>query len=178
MLVDPRESGVRAEGPDIVYLSSTAIYPSIGGVLAYRLVAGGPLLREEQLNLKAQGPRAPLVSLHDIVERLNVGIHCLPANVEDPPAAATYRYGPFITRGSFPVRGDDGGAGQVPAVRDVVVHKRLHQELVNVFSIFLTANRRYIGHENTYQPWALNGQKRGRESRAVLAGAQAAIGCS
>ena len=135
------------------------------------------LFGEEQLNLKTKRPRAALVRPYHVVECLNVGIHCLPPDVQDLAAAATQRYRPLIPGGSFPICCDDGRAGKIPAMREVVVDKRLHQELVNAFSIDLTPNRSHVGDQNTDQPRALNGKDCGGKSRAVLAGAQAAITC-
>jgi len=82
---------------------------------------------------------------NDIVERLNVGIHRLATEVHNLAASATQRYSPLIPRGRFPIRGDDGRAGQIPAVREIVVDKWLRQELVHPFSIFLTPNRGHVG---------------------------------
>src|ERR1700722_2807041 len=111
---------------------------------------GAFLLREKQLNLKAKRPSAALVRSDYIIERLNVGIHCLAANVQNLAATATYRYRPLIPRGSSPIRCDDGRAGKIPAARKVVVHKRLHQELVNVLSAVLTSDGSNIGDQNTH----------------------------
>jgi hypothetical protein len=103
------------------------------------------LLRKEQLNLKAQGPRTALVGSHDIVERSNVGVHCLAANVQDLAASPAHGHRPLIPRSRFPIRCHDGRTGKVPAIRKVVVHKWLHLELVNALSIVLTPNRRHVG---------------------------------
>src|SRR3984885_5651917 len=91
-------------GAFIVRLSLRDLYPSDGG-------GESLFLREEQLNLKAKGPRAALVRPDDIIESLNVGIHCLAADVQNLAAATTHRYRPLIPRGRFPIRCHDGRAG-------------------------------------------------------------------
>jgi hypothetical protein len=75
------------------------------------------LLREEQLNLKANRPSAALVRCNNIVEGLNVGIHRLATEVHDLAASATHRDSPLIPRGRFPIRGDDGRAGKIMKTR-------------------------------------------------------------
>ena len=55
------------------------------------------LSREEQLNLQAKRPIARIVRAHDVIERLHIDIHSLPANTQDLAAATAHRDRPFVS---------------------------------------------------------------------------------
>jgi len=72
---------------------------------------------EKECPLRAQLPvSASVVRGYDIVVGGDVGIDRLVTDLEDAPDAAADRHGPTIIVIGFPVGGDEGARGQVPAL--------------------------------------------------------------
>ncbi len=86
--------------------------------------------RKQEIQLKAPLDigAGKIVGPDGVVEELGVEVHRLAANAKDLAEPTAEGHHPLVAVGPLPVGGDDGSAGDEPAVRQVVVDEVLRQE--------------------------------------------------
>ena len=132
--------------------------------------------REQELQRKPNGPlRTEIVGLLDVVIALKRGIYRLLANSKNFPKPTTDRNGPGVVVVGFPVGGNERRGGQIPAVVEVVVNKRLPGEQIDVR---IPGERSDIAKQRANDPSVLQRQENRGWPGTPLAGAQAIVrGC-
>ena len=83
--------------------------------------------------------RANVIGREHIVVGGDVGIDRLVADLEDAPDAAADRQGPAIIVISFPVGGNEGTRGQVPALREVIIEEGLQRHGIHVGAVLVSS---------------------------------------
>ena len=83
--------------------------------------------------------RANVIGREHIVVGGDVGIDRLVADLEDAPDAAADRQGPAIIVISFPVGGNEGTRGQVPALREVIIEEGLQRHGIHVGAVIISS---------------------------------------
>src|SRR5215813_2894358 len=143
----------------------------LGGVSSTRDSLG-----KEELELKTQLPIRPEPRSLCVEERLQLGIHRQPNLAHSPylPPTAAHRDGPVITAAGREVGRHDRRAGEIPAVRQVVVEKRLDQQLVEIL-IAPTRKGPLLVDERADYPGTIHEQTHGRGSHAPFATAEEII---
>ena len=96
---------------------------------------------EQCLNLQAEGDRseklvADYLGSRYIPKCLKGSIEGLATETEDPPESTANRHGPASALMGSPVRGDDRGAGEIPAIGKVEVDERLDEHGVDFAPAF------------------------------------------
>src|SRR6185369_11412294 len=117
-----------------------------------------------------QLPRRSASRTYRVVIAGNRRVHRLIAHSEDSTEATADWHSPLLARCRQPVRRDDGGCGQVPAVRHVVVEERLGEEGVDGRSQWIAADRPLVIEQYTDHPISRRSQENGRRTEQEFAG--------
>ena len=105
---------------------------------------------EQEGPLSTQLPvSASVVRGYDIVVSGDVGIDCLMADLENAPDAAADRHSPAIVVISFPVGGDEGAGGQVPALGKIIIDEGLQGHGIYVRAVLVTCEGPEVEDQET-----------------------------
>src|SRR4051812_35576763 len=110
------------------------------------------LSREEELHLKSDRPPGSTAWRLHVVERLQTGVDWLVTDLEDLADAAADRKTPSLARGRIPVRRDDRGARQIPALEQIVVDEGLQQQLTHIRTITGACHRPKLARQYPDHP--------------------------
>jgi hypothetical protein len=125
-------------------------------------------LWEKQLKLDPECPISGVVRMRHVIEGLQLGIECLLADAKGPAASRADGHRPLLTPGRLPVGRDDGGTGQIPATREVIVDERLDQHLIHLLAVRFPGDRSNLGYQRAHQPRSMDGEGDCGDSRAEL----------
>src|SRR5277367_5929389 len=110
--------------------------------------------------------------------KLRGDIHRLESKFHDSSHAAAKRDHPSTAIADFPIRGEDGLRGEVPALFHVVVDEILHQHLIDRGTAARTSNRPDVVGEYAQHEVAWHGQSDNVGSDAKLSLSQILAGRS
>lgn len=113
---------------------------------------------EQSLNLQAEGDRsekpvAHLLWSRQIPKCLKGSIEGLATETEDPPKSTANWHGPAPAFMGSPVRGDDRGTGEIPAIGKILVDEWLDEHGVDLATAFASERpdivNQHAGHKRT-----------------------------
>src|ERR1700722_18900950 len=94
----------------------------------------------------------------DVAKALRIYVHWKHSKMNDLSEPTSYGHQPFCVGFDFPVRSDNWGRRQLPAMFEVVIHEGLHQHLIDVRARGRPCDRGQVLHERSEKPVTLDSE--------------------